>query len=96
VPDGLVWHDHYPMARTIQKVRWEADQVSRALGDVIPATPLLCVHRAKVAWDGLIADGVAIVPARRLRSALGADHLLSPAEVASLAAQVQANLRPAA
>ncbi len=37
---------------------------------------------------------MAVVPAR-LRSALGTDHLLGPADVAALAAQVQANLGPA-
>jgi hypothetical protein len=94
-PDGLVWHDHYPMTGIIQTVRWEADQVSQALAVGVPVTPLLCVHGATVAWDGLIAGGVAVVPARRLRSALGADHLLAPADVATLAAQVQANLHQA-
>jgi hypothetical protein len=94
-PDGLVWHDHSPMTGIIQTVRWEADQVSQALAVGVPVTPLLCVHGAAVAWDGLISGGVAAAPARRLRSALGADHLLAPADVATLAAQVQANLRPA-
>ena len=59
--DGLVWHNHYPLDRTLETVRWEAQQVSRVLGS--RAAALLCVHGAHVHGGGLHAQGVAIVPA---------------------------------
>jgi hypothetical protein len=30
--DGLVWHNHYPLDRTLERVRWEAAAVGRLLG----------------------------------------------------------------
>jgi hypothetical protein len=77
--DGLVWHNHYPLDRTLETVRWEAQQVGRLLGTRIH--PLLCVHGAHVHGDGLAAQGVAIMPAHLLRSALGYDQVLSDADV---------------
>jgi hypothetical protein len=44
-------------------------------------TPLVCVHGAHVHGGDLHAQGVAIVPASLLRSALGDDRVLSDAEV---------------
>ena len=73
---------------------WEADTVSRLLGTRIAA--LLCVHGAHVHGGGLDAQGVAIVPAHLLRSALGYDRVLSDADVALLATAAWTSLRPAA
>jgi hypothetical protein len=28
-PDGLAWHNHYPLERTLETVRWEAEAVGR-------------------------------------------------------------------
>jgi hypothetical protein len=42
---------------------------------------LVCVHGAQVQGGGAEAQGVAIVPAGRLRDALGQDRVLSDAEV---------------
>jgi Nuclease-related domain len=81
--DGLVWHNHTPLDRTLATVRWEAQEISRFLGT--RATPLLCVHGAHVHGGGLDTQGVAIVPAHLLRSALGQDLVLSDADVAVLA-----------
>jgi hypothetical protein len=92
--DGLVWHNHYPLDRTLATVRWEAETVGRLLGTRIHA--LLCVHGAHVQGGGLHAQGVAIVPAHLLRSALGFDRVLSDAEVALLAAIARTRLHPAA
>jgi len=92
--DGLVWHNHYPLDRTLETVRWEAQQVSRALGS--RAAALLCVHGAYVQGGGLHAQGVAIVPAHLLRSALGDDRVLSDADVELLATTAWTRLRPAA
>jgi hypothetical protein len=92
--DGLVWHNHYPLDRTLETVGWEAQQVSRVLGS--RAAALLCVHGAHVQGGGLHAQGVAIVPAHLLRSALGYDRVLSDADVELLAATAWTSLRPAA
>jgi nuclease-like protein len=92
--DGLVWHNHYPLDRTLETVRWEAQAISRVLGTRLAA--LLCVHGAHVQGGGADAHGVAIVPAGRLRDALGQDRVLSDADVELLAATARMRLRPAA
>ena len=92
--DGLVWHNHYPLDRTLETVCWAARAISRVLGT--RAAALLCVHGAHVHGGGLHAQGVAVVPAHLLRGALGDDRVLSDAEVALLAATARARLRPAA
>ena len=91
--DGLAWHNHYRLDRTLETVRWEADTISRILGT--RAAALLCVHGAHVYGGGVEAQGVAIVPAPLLRGALGDDRVLSDAEVALLAATARMRLRPA-
>jgi hypothetical protein len=92
--DGLAWHNHYRLDRTLETVRWETATVSRVLGT--RATALLCVHGAHVQGGGLDAEGVAIVPAHLLHGALGYERLLSDAEVALLATTARISLRPAA
>jgi hypothetical protein len=92
--DGLVWHNHYPLDRTLETVHWEAQQVSRVLSS--RAAALLCVHGAHVHGGGLHARGVAIVPAHLLRSALGYDRVLSDTDVALLATTALTSLHPAA
>jgi hypothetical protein len=92
--DGLVWHNHYRLDRTLETVRWEAETLGRLLGTRTAA--LLCVHGAHVQGGGLHTQGVAIVPAHLLRSALGYDRALSAADVELLAATAWTSLRPAA
>jgi hypothetical protein len=92
--DGLAWHNHYPLDRTLETVRWEAETLGRLLGTRTAA--LLCVHGAHVQGGGLHAQGVAIVPAHLLRSALGYDRVLSDADVDLLASTAWTSLRPAA
>jgi hypothetical protein len=92
--DGLVWHNHYRLDRTLATVRWEAQAISRLLDT--RAAALLCVHGAHVHGGGLEAQGVAIVPAHLLRGALGYDRVLSDADVELLATTALARLRPAA
>jgi hypothetical protein len=92
--DRLVWHNHHPLDRMLETVRWEAEAISRILGT--RAAALLCVHGAHVQGGGLEVQGVAIVPADLLRGALGYDRVLSEAEVGLLAATARARLRPAA
>jgi Nuclease-related domain len=92
--DGPVWHNHYPLGRTLETVRWEAETVGRLLGTRTSA--LLCIHGAHVQGGGLHAQGAAIVSAHLLRSALGYDRVLSDADVAILATQARTSFRPAA
>jgi hypothetical protein len=91
--DGLVWHNHYRLDRTLETVRW-AETLGRLLGT--RAAAMVCVHGAHVQGGGLEAEGVAIVPAHLLRSALGYDRVLSDADVELLAATAWTTLRPAA
>jgi hypothetical protein len=92
--DGRAWHNHAPLARQLEVVGWEAATVARILG--VRVDPLVVVHGAEVAYGGLIAQGVAVVPAARLRAALGVDPVLSATEVGVLAAMAQTRLRAAA
>jgi hypothetical protein len=92
--DGLAWHNHYRLDRTLEMVRWEAETVGRLLGTRTAA--LLCVHGAHVHGGGVDTQGVAIVPAHLLRSALGYDRVLPDADVDLLATTAWTSLRPAA
>jgi hypothetical protein len=92
--DGLVWHNHYPLDRVLETVRWEAQVVGQLLDT--RAAAAVCVHGAQVQGSGLDVQGVVIVPAHLLRSALGFDRVLSDAEVALLATTARTSLRPAA
>ena len=91
--DGLVWHNHYRLDRTLETVRWEARTIGHLLGTRTAA--LLCVHGAHVHAGGLHAQGVAIVPGYLLRSGLGYDRVLSDADVELLATTACTSLRPA-
>jgi hypothetical protein len=91
--DGLAWCNHYPLDRVLETVCWEAQQVSRVVGS--RAAALLCVHGAQVHGGGLHAQGVAIVPAHLLRSAIGYDRVLSNADVTLLATTALTSLRTA-
>jgi len=92
--DGLIWHNHYRLDRTLATIRWQADTLGRLLG--VPVAPLVCVHGAHIQHGGLRVQGVAIVPATLLRSALGYDQVLSDADIERYAASARMRLRPAA
>jgi Nuclease-related domain len=68
--DGLVWHNHYRLDRTLETVRWEAETVSRLLGT--RAAALVCVHGAHVQGGG--------VDAQIKLSVVASDIFGSPAE----------------
>jgi Nuclease-related domain len=91
--DGLVWHDHYRLDRTLATIRWQAQTLGRLLG--VPVAPLVCVHGAHIQGGGLRAQGVAVVPASLLRLALGDDQVLSEVDIELLAATARMRLRPA-
>jgi hypothetical protein len=91
--DGLVWHDHYRLDRTLAALRWQAETLGRLLD--VPVAPLVCVHGAHIQGGGLHAQGVAIVGASLLRLALGDDQVLSDTDVERYAATARMRLRPA-
>jgi hypothetical protein len=49
--DGPACHNHYPLDRTLETVRWEAETIGRLLGARTAA--LLCVQGAHVQGGGL-------------------------------------------
>ena len=91
---GCIWHNHYRLDRTLATIRWQAETLGRLLG--VPVAPLVCVHGAHIQHGGLHAQGVAVVPATLLRSALGHDQVLSDADIERYAATARMRLRPAA
>jgi hypothetical protein len=91
--DGLVWHDHYRLDRTLATIRWQAETLGRLLG--VPVAPLVCVHGAHIQHGGLHAQGVAVVPATRLRLTLCDDQVLSEVDIERYAATARMRLRPA-
>jgi hypothetical protein len=92
--DGLIWHNHYRLDRTLATIGWQAETLGRLLG--VPVAPLVCVHGAHIQHGGLNAQGVAVVPATLLRSALGYDQVLSDTDIERYAASARMRLRPAA
>ena len=92
--DGLMWHNHYRLDRTLASIRWQAETLGRLLG--VPVAPLICVHGAHIQHGGLRVQGVAIVPATLLRSALDHDQVLSEVDIQRYAATARILLRPAA
>jgi hypothetical protein len=92
--DGLVWHDHYRLDRTLATIGWQAETLGRLLG--VPVAPLVCVHGAHIQGGGLRAQGVAVVPATLVRSALGYDQVLSDTDIERYAASARMRLCPAA
>jgi hypothetical protein len=95
---GMLWHGRHLLVSTLRKTRWEADQADKILGiaDVqIPA--IIAVHGASIPRGRLEADGVTIVPARRLPGLLQAlPSILGPERVAWLADRARLRFHPAA
>ena len=92
--DGLAWHNHYRLDRTLATIRWQALTLGHLLG--VPVAPLICVHGAHIQGGGLRAQGVAIVPPALLRLALGYDRVLSEIDMELYAATARIRLGPAA
>jgi hypothetical protein len=76
----------------------EADQADEVLGIAdIQVAAIVVVHGASVPSGGLQADGVAVVPARRLPDLLQAlPPILGPERVAWLADRARLRFRSAA
>jgi hypothetical protein len=95
--DGMVWHGRHLLVSALRKTLWQADQADEVLGiaDVTVAA-IVAVHGASVPWGLLRADGVTIVPARRLPDLLQAlPPVLGPERVAWLADRARLRFRPA-
>jgi hypothetical protein len=97
-PSGRLWHGRYPLAPTLQAVSFEADQAARILPDPgVAVVPIVAVHGAQVPWGKVVADGVPVVPARRLPSMLRQlPAVLGSERVAGLADQAQVRFYAAA
>jgi hypothetical protein len=95
---GMLWHGRHLLVSTLRKVRWEADQADEVLGIAevqIPA--IVAVHGTSVPWGRVQADGVTVVPARRVPDLLQAlPPILGPERVAWLADRARLRFRAAA
>jgi hypothetical protein len=95
---GMVWHGRHLLVSALRKVLWEADQADEVLGVTdITVAALVAVHGTAVPWGLLQADGVTIVPARRVPGLLQAlPAMLGPERVAWLADRARLRFRAAA
>jgi hypothetical protein len=95
--DGMVWHGRHLLVSALRKTLWEADQADEVLGIAdLQVAAIVAVHDASVPWGALRAEGVTIVPARRLPDLLGAlPPVLGPERVAWLADRARLRFRPA-
>jgi Nuclease-related domain len=94
---GMVWHGRQLLVSALRKVRWQADQADEVLGVAdLTIGAIVAVHDASVPWGRLQADGVTIVPARRVPDLLQAlPPILGPERVAWLADRARLRFHPA-
>jgi hypothetical protein len=94
----MVWHGRHLLVSTLRKVLWAADQADGVLGVAdVQVAAVVAVHGASVRWGLLQADGVTIVPARRVADLLRAlPPMLGPERVAWLADRARRRFRAAA
>jgi energy-converting hydrogenase Eha subunit A len=95
---GMLWHGRHLLVSALRKVRWEADQADEVLGIADLQVPaVVAVHGAGVPWGRIWADGVTVVPARRVPDLLEAlPPIRGPERVAWLADRARLRFRPAA
>jgi hypothetical protein len=95
--DGLMWHGRHLLVSALRKALWEADQADEVLGvSDITVAAIVAVHGARVPWGRLQADGVTVVPARRVPDLLQAlPSMLGPERVAWLADRARLRFRAA-
>jgi Nuclease-related domain len=95
--DGMVWHGRHLLVSALRTTLWEADQADEVLGIAdLTVAAIVAVHGASVPWGVLRAEGVTIVPARRLPDLLQAlPPVLGPERVAWLADRARLRFRPA-
>ena len=97
-PSGLLWHGCHLLTMTLRAAWWEADQADEVLGVAdVQVAAIVAVHGASVPWGRLEADGVTVVPARRVPDLLRAmPPILGPERVAWLADRARLRFHPAA
>jgi hypothetical protein len=95
---GRLWHGGYPLTSALRAVDFEADQAAQVLPDSgVAVVPIVAVHDAQVPGGKVVADGVPVLPARRLPRMLRAlPTVLSPERVAWLADQARVRFHAAA
>jgi hypothetical protein len=95
---GMVWHGRHLLVSALRRVLWEADQADAILGIAdVQVAAVVAVHGASVPWGLLQADGVTVVPARRVPDLLQAlPPILGPERVAWLADRARLRFRAAA
>jgi len=95
---GMVWHGRHLLVSALRRVLWAADQADEVLAIAdIQVAAVVAVHGAAVPWGRLQADGVTILPARRVPGLLQAlPSILGPERVAWLADRARLRFRAAA
>jgi hypothetical protein len=95
---GMLWHGRHLLVSALRKVRWAADQADEVLGIAdVDVTAIVAVHGASVPWGQVRADGVTVVPARRVPDLLQTSPpILGPERVAWLADRARVRFRSAA
>jgi hypothetical protein len=95
--DGMVWHGRHLLVSALRTTLWEADQADEVLGIAdLQVAAIVAVHGASVPWGALRAEGVTVVPARRLPDLLCLlPPVLGPERVAWLADRARLRFRPA-
>jgi hypothetical protein len=94
---GMVWHGRHLMVSALRKALWQADQADEVLGVAdVQVAAIVALHGASVPWGRLEADGVTVVPARRVPGLLQAlPPMLGPERVAWLADRARLRFRAA-
>ena len=94
----MAWHGRRLLVSALRTVLWQADQADEILGVAeVQVAAVVAVHGASVAWGLLQADGVTIVPARRVPGLLQAlPPMFGPERVAWLADRARLWFRAAA
>jgi hypothetical protein len=97
-PSGRLWHGRHLLASTLRAADFEADQAARVLGIAdVQVAAIVAVHGASVPWGMLGAEGVTVVPARRLPDLLQAlPQIYGPERAAWLADRARLRFRHAA
>jgi hypothetical protein len=63
----MVWHGRRLLVSALRRTRWEADQADEVLGIAdLQVAAIVAVHGASIPSGVLRAEGVTVVPARRL------------------------------
>jgi hypothetical protein len=96
--DGMVWHGRHLLVSALRTTLWEADRADEVLGIAdVQVAAIVAVHGASVPWGALWAEGVTIVPARRLPDLLQAlPPVLGPERVAWLTDRARVRFHAAA